>query len=360
MKLLYLGFPKDDRLSTGGQMVDIKYRDILNQTFLPDVSYMDYSDAGMVSIYLSNKSISEVVALLNQYDVVIFDARGFTKFILNIRRIKKRLKPKMVGVLHHFYFLQSDGLKQRIIQFAELKTLSYMDSIIYSGIYPYELTKSNIFFKNVVLRYIGIGFVKEEIVDRDKKTNGNIVFIGHIIPRKGPHLLLNILKKLKEDGIKPVTYIIGDDRRNEKYTENLRNTIKENEMEEYVILTGRISDEEKERIVRNSGIFVFPSLCEGYGMVVLETMKYGIPAIVFNNTNLPYIVHDGVDGYVVENENWEGMAEKVKKVILDKDLYSTLSAGARNSYENVMTWSEVKDNLIEWGKDFFKEENQIN
>ena len=117
--------------------------------------------------------------------------------------------------------------------------------------------------------------------------------------------------ELKKEGIEPVTYIIGDDKRSPDYTEKLKKTIKENGMEGYVHLTGRINDETKENIMHNSGIFVFPSLCEGYGMVVLETMKYGIPAVVFNNTNLPYIVHDGFDGFVVENKNWKAMKEKM-------------------------------------------------
>ena len=44
--------------------------------------------------------------------------------------------------------------------------------------------------------------------------------------------------------------------------------------------------------------------------------------------------------------------EKIKELILDEQLYRRLSNGAKTSYNNVMTWNEVEDNLRKWEEEW--------
>lgn len=54
-------------------------------------------------------------------------------------------------------------------------------------------------------------------------------------------------------------------------------------------LTGKISEAEKQYCYKNCTGFVFPSLREGFGLPVIEAMRFGKPVFISNNTSLPEI-----------------------------------------------------------------------
>lgn len=62
----------------------------------------------------------------------------------------------------------------------------------------------------------------------------------------------------------------------------------ENGLEDVVSFSGRVSDEELRNYYSKAYCFVLPSLLEGYGMVLIEAMSYGLPVIAFNNSAIPF------------------------------------------------------------------------
>lgn len=58
-------------------------------------------------------------------------------------------------------------------------------------------------------------------------------------------------------------------------------------------------------------IFVFPSLFEGFGLVILEAMSQGLPAITTPHTAGPDIITEGKDGFIVPIRSSEAIAEKI-------------------------------------------------
>lgn len=79
-----------------------------------------------------------------------------------------------------------------------------------------------------------------------------------------------------------------------------------------------------------SDLFVFSSMTETQGLVVMEAMNYGLPAIVVQGGGASEAVHDGVNGFTVRNEP-AAFAEAVLGVLADDGLYATLSEGARKT-----------------------------
>lgn len=74
-----------------------------------------------------------------------------------------------------------------------------------------------------------------------------------------------------------------------KYASEIRALISEMKLENRIFLPGKISEEEKQYYYQHCEAFVFPSLREGFGLPVIEAMRFGKPVFISNNTSLPEI-----------------------------------------------------------------------
>jgi glycosyltransferase involved in cell wall biosynthesis len=108
--------------------------------------------------------------------------------------------------------------------------------------------------------------------------------IGECTPRKNFHTLVHMLKELPEYDL-----IISGNQNTEYAKEKLAACIKSENLEKQVILTGKISDIEKQYYLKNCSAFVFPSLREGFGIPPIEAMRFGKPVFLSNSTSLPEI-----------------------------------------------------------------------
>ncbi len=67
------------------------------------------------------------------------------------------------------------------------------------------------------------------------------------------------------------------------------------------------------KLMAENDVFVFPSLFEGFGLVITEAMSQGTPVITTNRTCGPDIMHHGVDGWIVE----AGTSVPIKDILVD-------------------------------------------
>ena len=85
------------------------------------------------------------------------------------------------------------------------------------------------------------------------------------------------------------------------------------DIKDYLILHDTLQSIEKE--YQKSDIFLLPSLYEGYPNVVVEAMSCGLPVICSNRYENPYIVKNGVNGYLFNPESADDIAEAIVKII---------------------------------------------
>lgn len=93
-------------------------------------------------------------------------------------------------------------------------------------------------------------------------------------------------------------------------------------LEEQVIVTGRISEEEKPLLYSAATAFVFPSLYEGFGIPVLEAMACGAPVLTSNGSSLPEVA--GGAALMVDPTSVEAIAEAMVRLIDDEGLREEL------------------------------------
>ena len=79
---------------------------------------------------------------------------------------------------------------------------------------------------------------------------------------------------------------------------------------------GYISDEELRALYENAGVFVFPSLYEGFGIPVIEAMACGCPVIASNTASLPEVCGDAA--LYVSPHDAPGLAQAIERVMSDE------------------------------------------
>src|SRR5262249_28044346 len=82
---------------------------------------------------------------------------------------------------------------------------------------------------------------------------------------------------------------------------------------------GPVSRAQMSDLYRRVDLFVFPFLCDGFGLVVYEALASGLPVIVTPNTGAD--VRDGIDGLVVPIRDVEALAAAVERFLHDREFY---------------------------------------
>jgi starch synthase len=92
-------------------------------------------------------------------------------------------------------------------------------------------------------------------------------------------------------------------------------------------------------------VLVFPSLFEGFGLVILEAMSQGIPVITTPHTAGPDLIEDGRNGFIVPIRSAEAIASRLEEIASDP---GKLAAMKRASYEAAgdFAWKTYRNKLV--------------
>ena len=97
-------------------------------------------------------------------------------------------------------------------------------------------------------------------------------------------------------------------------------------------------------LMRRSDVFVFPSLFEGFGLVILEAMAQGVPVITTPHTAGPDLIADGIDGYIVPIRDAAAIAARLDELNRDRTRLAAMGAAAR-AKAATFTWAAYEDGL---------------
>jgi glycosyltransferase involved in cell wall biosynthesis len=155
--------------------------------------------------------------------------------------------------------------------------------------------------------------------------------IGRIIPQKGQRSFLLAIPKVIDEYPDTFFLIIGDIfLKEEKYREELLNTIKDKAIVGRVKFTGFRTDIGD--VIRSLDVVVFPSVApESFGLSVLEAMYLEKPVIASNLGGVRELIEDGVTGMLVEPDHPEQIADRIIALFSNKELYDRIAKGAQEA-----------------------------
>jgi glycosyltransferase involved in cell wall biosynthesis len=156
--------------------------------------------------------------------------------------------------------------------------------------------------------------------------NYNLLFVGRLEKVKGIEFLIEAIPFIIKIFPQTTLTIIGEGQNKE----SLLNLTKDLHLEKHVHFVGWVKNKDLDIYYQKASIVVTPSVCqEIFGLVILEAMGAGRPVIGTNVGGISEIIVDGVNGYLVEPQSPEQIAEKVIKLFSDEDLLKAFGKNAR-------------------------------
>ena len=113
-------------------------------------------------------------------------------------------------------------------------------------------------------------------------------------------------------------------------------------LEDRVMFLGRRESAEVTSLMAKADVVVVPSRYEPFGIVCLEAWASGTPLVATNRGGPADFVTDGVDGLLVDPEDVEALAERIRRVLRDGGLADALAAAGRRRVQD-FSWSRVTD-----------------
>jgi glycosyltransferase involved in cell wall biosynthesis len=148
---------------------------------------------------------------------------------------------------------------------------------------------------------------------------------GRLVYYKGFHVLIDAAEYLPDNCI---IRIAGEG----KLREQLAGQISVKKLSHKVSLLGRISDEQFEQEMQACFLFCLPSVqrSEMYALVQVEAFCHGKPVVSTNipRSGVPEVNRDGVTGFTVDVDNPQAMADKIKLLLDDRELYGMFCKNA--------------------------------
>ena len=173
----------------------------------------------------------------------------------------------------------------------------------------------------------------------------NAIFIGRLnATHKGLDVLLGACNKIKGElnaaGFHLTLY--GEKRRD---YEMLNQYVQENKLEDIVSFGGLISGEEKRTCILSADLHIMISRFEGLPMAMIETLAYGIPALVTPGTNMQNDILNNEAGWGCDCDV-DSVSDALLKVIKEKDSLKKKGHNARNLAKKY-SWTDIAKSFHE-------------
>lgn len=170
-----------------------------------------------------------------------------------------------------------------------------------------------------------------------------VLFVGNLIPRKGLHTLLAAFLLLPPETA--TLTIIGDAGVANDYAAACRDQVKRLNIAHSVAFRGRLSDAELAHELSTHHVLAAPSSYEGFGIVYLEGMGFGLPAIATSAGGAREIVSDGENGYLLAPGDVDTLASYLNRLNADRALLASMGLAAWRRFGAHPTWDETSASI---------------
>lgn len=264
---------------------------------------------------------------------------GFVKEYTFKQKIAEKLRSIGQWVFRHDPFFILGQKRAKVLMACNYEAKNAISKKLQNKVYFFPvngISKNNFNFEN----------------KRKEKLDKFIIFTaGKLIKIKSFDLAIKAFGDFSKKNTNTILSIAGEG----PELNNLKNIVKNLNLENKVLFKGWLPREHVLQEMLNCDVFLFPSLRDGGGNVVVEAMAQGKPVVCFDISGPGFHV-DQSCGIKIKPENskqaLKDMVESLEKLYNDKNLRLKLGQGAREKAEREYDWYKLGDRLFKIYKKF--------
>lgn len=170
-----------------------------------------------------------------------------------------------------------------------------------------------------------------------------ITTVGHIRKVKGIDIFIEAAAQVRNEFPNAVFLVVG--RNSEpKHADELKLLIEKHRLEQNFRFLGET--EAIYPLLKASDVFVLPSRSEGFSNALIEAMACGLPCVATRVGGNAEAIEEGVNGYLVENEDINGLADRLLRLLHDPVSAKAMGAAGRNIVKAKFTSEVMIDQLV--------------
>ncbi len=341
-------------------------KELIEELLRNNEVYISLPDGDFVKelVYLGCKYINTEISRRGTNPITDF------KLMIEYKRMLKQIQPNVVLT----YTIKPNvygGMMCRLTKTPYIPNITGLGTAVENGgilqsvtMFLYKLALKNascVFFQNKenaefinsrgiikgrqkIIPGSGVNLNHYEILDYLNDENVNFLFISRVMKQKGIDQYLDTAEYIKKKFSNTQFHILGFCE--ESYEDKLRN------MHEKGIIQYHGMQSDVRKFHKISHCTIHPTYYpEGMSNVLLESAACGRPIITTNRSGCREIVDDGINGYVVEQQNSQDLIEKVEKFInlsLEEKKQMGLAGRARveRDFDRQIVIDAYKDEII--------------
>lgn len=167
-----------------------------------------------------------------------------------------------------------------------------------------------------------------------------LLSVGRLTKRKGiAWFIQNVMPYIKGN---PLLIIAG----NGSERETLEQIIKKKNLENKVLLLGKVDNATRDSLYKKASIFIAPNIpikgdVEGFGIVLLEAAAYGLPVVAADLEGLKDAIINNKNGYLIKSKDAKSFIEKIDYLLSHAKEAGTFGKEAKEYTQNNYHWSKI-------------------
>lgn len=291
-----------------------------------------------------------------QWDVLLQDELNHPSLFLLNRQLRGRYP--ILSIVHHLRSSeQRPGWQNAFYRWIEQRYLASVDGFIFNS-HTTRATVERLVGRGrpAVMAHPAGNQFNAALTEADVRARAlqsgplRLLFVGNLIPRKNLLTLLRAVAQLPKESWRLT--IVGNLIMDAAYTRTLRQYLQHANLNENVTLRGALSEAELAAELARAQVLAVPSEYEGFGIVYLEGMGFGLPAIASTAGAAREIITPGESGFLVAPTDTDGLAQHLRALAVDREQLARLSVAALKRFRAHPTWAQsaarIREFLLTW------------
>ena len=284
-------------------------------------------------------------------DVLVQDELNHPSLFYLNQRLRDRASYPIISLVHHLRCSElRPAWQNALYQQVERAYLASVDGFIFNsqttrravGVVCPEAAERPFVVASPAADHLAPQIGPGQVVERAHEAGPlRLIFVGNLIERKGLHLLIEALARLPQGA---ATLAVVGGRSDRRYAERLEAQVRRAGLGEQVTFYGYLPQPELAQQLAWAQVLAVPSSYEGFGIVYLEGMGYGLPALAGEQGAAHEVIRHGENGFVLPVHlpaGVERLAEHLRRLAEDRELLERLARAAWLAYHQHPGWEEM-------------------